>query len=112
MRPPIVVFDGGLRIYPSVAAAERALAPGGPRSLDAFDSSGRPLRLVEGGPDLFGLFKRSGVRLVADSATADNRGQLRSRLADALVQRGTAPRWAEGAPLGALLAEAAKRLRG
>ena len=112
MRPPILVFDGGLRVYPSVAAAERALAPGGPRPVDAFDASGRPLRLVDGGPGLFGLFKRSGVHLVSDASTADHRGQLRSRLADALVQRGAASKWAEGAPLGALLAEAAKRLAG
>ena len=110
MRPPILVFDGGLRVYPSQAAAERALAPGGPRPLDAYDGDGRPLRLVEGGSGLFGLFRRGGVHLTADATSAGARSQLRSRLADALVQHGAERRWAEGAPLGALLADAARRL--
>ncbi len=112
MRPPILVFDGGLRVYPSRAAAERALAAGGPRPLDAFDAAGRPLRLVSGGGGLWGLFRRGGVQLAAGPASAEDRRGLRSRLADALVQNGAAARWAEGAPLGALVAEAARRLRG
>ena len=111
MRPPILVFDGGLRVYPSRAAAERALAPGGLRALDAYDASGRPLQLVDGGRGLFALFQRSGVHLAAGPGGAQQRRQLRSRLAEALVQRGAAQRWADGAPLGALVAEAERRLR-
>ncbi len=111
MRPPILVFDGGLRVYPSRAAAERALSLGGPRAVEAFDAAGRPLRLVPGGGGLLGFLHRGGVQLVADSTTAGARAQLRSRLADALVQQGAQQRWADGAPLGALVAEAARRLR-
>ena len=111
MRPPILVFEGGLRVYPSRAAAERALAPGGPRALDAFDAAGRPLRLVPGGGGLLGFLHRGGVQLVAGSTSAGERAQLRVRLGQALVQQGTQQRWADGAPLGALVAEAARRLR-
>ncbi len=111
MRPPILVFDGGLRVYPSRSAAERALAPGGPRAVDAFDAAGRPLRLVPGGGGPLGFLHRGAVQLVAASTTAAARAQLRSRLADALVQQGAQRPWADGAPLGALVAEAARRLR-
>jgi hypothetical protein len=112
MRSPILVFEGGLRLYPSPGAAERALAPGGPRALDAFDGAGRPLRLVQRGGGLFGFLHPSGVQLVALASNAGGRAQLRTRLADALVQQGAQRRWADGAPLGALVAEAARRLRG
>jgi hypothetical protein len=111
MQAPILVFSGGLRVYRSRSAAERALAPGGPRALDAFDASGRPLRLVEGGRGWFGLLRKDGVRLAAGGSGADERRQLRARLAEALVQNGAPQAWAEGAPLGALVAEAARRLR-
>ncbi len=110
MRAPILVFTGGLRVYPSRAAAERALAPGGAQPLDAFDASGRPLRLVEGSRGWFGLARRSGVRLQASPTSADVLRQLRARLAAALVQHGAPRPWAEGAPLGALVAEAGRRL--
>jgi len=113
MRPPILVFDGGLRVYASRAAAERALGTSGPRPLDAFDGYGRPLRLLDGGRGWFGLFHRSGVHLAAGGAsTAGGRATLRGRLAEALVQKGAARAWAAGAPLGALVAEAARRLPG
>ena len=111
MRNPILVFDGGLRVYGSRADAERALAAGGVRPLDGYDAAGRPLRLVQGGRSLLGLFPRSGVHLEASASSADARKELRVRLAEALVRAGAQPRWAEGAPLGALVAEAARRLR-
>jgi hypothetical protein len=110
MRAPILVFDRNLRVYRSRAAAERELAEGGLRPLDAYDATGRPLRLVEGGRSFLGLFARSGIRLVAGSASAGGRRELRSRLAEALVRDGAPERWAEGAPLGALVAEAARRM--
>jgi hypothetical protein len=110
MQAPILVFEGGLRVYPSRSTAERALAEGGPRALDAFDASGRPLRLVEGSRGWFGLLRKDGVRLVASSGGAGERRQLRLRLAEALVQTGAPRAWAEGAPLGALLADATRRL--
>jgi len=109
MRPPILVFEGGLRVYPSRAAAERALGST-PRALDAFDASGRPLRLEAGGQGIWGLFNRGGVHLAAGPSGAGERRKLRSRLADALVLQGAARPWAEGAPLGALVAEATRRL--
>ena len=112
MRLPILVFDGGLRAYLSRGAAERALAPAGPRTLDAYDASGRPLELVDRGRGLWGLFGGRGLRLTARAGTSDDRRQLRRRLAETLIQQGAARRWAEGAPLGALVAEAARRLRG
>jgi hypothetical protein len=110
MQAPILVFDGGLHLYPSRSAAERALA-GGPRPLDAFDGKGRPLRLVEGSRGWLGLFRRGGVHLEAREATAEERRQLRLRLAAALAAKGVPLPWAEGAPLAALMAEAARRLR-
>jgi hypothetical protein len=112
MRAPILLFGGGLRVYPSRAAAERALAAGGPRALDAFDAAGRPLRLVEGGRGWLGFRRKDGVHLEADATGAEVRKRLRTRLAEALVQAGAKRRWAEGAPLGALVAEAARRFRG
>ncbi len=111
MLPPILVFTGGLRVYRSRSAAERALAAGGPRALEAFDATGQPLQLRPGGRGWFGL-RREGVHLEPGSASADGRARLRTRLAEVLVQQGTPPAWAEGAPLGALLAEAQKRLPG
>ncbi|MGO9828578.1 MAG: hypothetical protein ACLPJH_00450 [Myxococcaceae bacterium] len=113
MRPPILVFDGGLRAYASRAAAERALGPRGPGRLDAFDASGRPLRLLDGGRGWLGLFHKAGVHLApAAGSTAGHRETLRARLATALVQHGAAKPWADGAPLGALVAEAVRRLPG
>ena len=112
MRAPILVFTGGLRVYASRTAAERALAPGGARALDAFDAAGRPLHLVVGGRGWFGFRRKDGVRLEAGASSADERRLLRTRLGEALVPLGVARPWAEGAPLGALVAEAARRLRG
>jgi hypothetical protein len=111
MRAPILAFDGGLRVYRSRSDAERALSAGGVRPLDAYDAAGRPLRLVEGGRSFLGLFPRSGVHLEASASSAGLRKDLRVRLAEALVRAGAKPRWAEGAPLGALVAEAARRMR-
>jgi hypothetical protein len=112
MRAPILVFTGGLRVYASRTAAERALSVGGARPVDAFDATGRPLHLSAGGRNWFGLTQKHGVRLEAASASADGRRQLRSRLAEALVQQGVSRPWAEGAPWGALVAEATRRLPG
>jgi hypothetical protein len=112
MRPPILVFTGGLHVHPSAAAAERALAPAGVQWLDAFDASGRPLQLRAGSRGWFGFRRNAGVHLEAGPATADTRRALRLRLAEALVQAGAPRPWADGAPLGALVAEAAKRFRG
>jgi hypothetical protein len=112
MRAPILDFASGLRVYASRGAAERALAGGGVRALDAFDASGRPLRLVEGGRGWFGLGRKSGLRLDARPTDADIRRALRVRLAEALVGHGAPRRWAEGAPLGALVSDAARRLGG
>jgi hypothetical protein len=112
MRTPILVFDGGLRVYGSLADAERVLGEGGVRPVDAYDAAGRALRLVEGGRSFLGLFGRSSVHLQASGSSAGVRTELRVRLAEALVRAGAQPRWAEGAPLGALVAEASRRLRG
>jgi hypothetical protein len=112
MRPPILVFSGGLRVYASRSAAERALAPGGPRALEAFDATGRPLQLRAGGRGWFGFRHADGVHLEAGDSTSQERQRLRARLAEVLVQHGAKLPWAEGAPLGALVAEAAKRLPG
>lgn len=111
MREPILVFSPGLRVYRSVSDAERVLLPGGVRPVDAFDAAARPLRIAEGGGFL-GVFGRRGPRLVADASTAAGRRALRSRLAAALVQNGAPGPWAEGAPLGALVADALRRLPG
>jgi hypothetical protein len=110
MRNPILDFTQGLRVYASSAEAERALAQGAVRALDAFDASGRPLHLVEGGRGWFGLGRKSGLRLDARRADADTRRALRSRLVEALASHGASRKWAEGAPLGALVADAARRL--
>lgn len=112
VRAPIFIFTGGLRVYGSQSDAERALAPLGVRALDAFDAAARPLVLRQGGRGWFGFPRRGGVRLEASAASAADRKQLRTRLAEALVQHGAERKWAEGAPLGALVAEAARRLRG
>jgi hypothetical protein len=112
MRAPILVFNGTLRVYPSRSAAERVLAPGGPRALDAFDAAGRPLQLRAGGRGWWGLPRREGVHLEAGPTSPAELQRLRARLADVLVQLGAKQPWAVGAPLGALVAEAAKRLRG
>jgi hypothetical protein len=112
MRAPIFVFTGGLRAYPSAAAAERALAVGGPRALDAWDAAGAPVRLLPGRRGWFGLTQARAVRLEALPTGASERQQLRARLAEALVEQGTARAWAEGAPLGALVAEASRRFGG
>ena len=112
MRAPSLVFTGGLRVYGSQSEADRALAPGGVRALDAFDAGGHPLRLRQGGRGWFGFARKDGLHLEASAATATERKQLRTRLVEALVQHGAERRWAEGAPLGALVAEAARRLRG
>ena len=108
MRPPIVVLSPGLRVYPSSAAAERALLPGSVGSLDAFDAAARPLRIAER-RGLLGLLGRRGPCLVAGATSAAARRALRDRLAEELVRAGAPRPWAEGAPLGALLAEAARR---
>ena len=112
MRAPILVFTGGLRLYPTPGAAERALAPCGPRTLDAFDATGRPLQLRGGSRGWFGLGRKEGVHLEAGPASAEATRDLRVRLAEALVRAGAPAAWAQGAPLGALLAEAARRFRG
>jgi hypothetical protein len=112
MRAPILVFTGGLRVYASRSAAERALAPGGPRALDAFDATGRPLQLRAGGRGWFGLRREGGVHLEAGHTSSEQPQRLRARLTEVLVQHGAQLPWAQGAPLGALVAEAAKRLRG
>jgi hypothetical protein len=112
VRTPILIFTGGLRVYASRAEAETALGRDGLRPLDAFDASGRPLRLLEGGRGWFGFKRRGGVRLEAGATSAGGRRELRARLAGVLVENGVTRKWAEGAPLGALVAEAARRLRG
>jgi len=109
MRAPIVVFSPGLRVYRSVSDAERALLPGGLRPLDAFDAAARPLHIAEGG-GLLALFGRRGPRLIAGSSSAGSRRALRDRLAEAVVQEGAPRPWADGAPLGALVADALRRL--
>jgi hypothetical protein len=112
MRAPILVFEGRLRVFASPEAAERALAAGGPRVLDATDAEGRPLRLVEAQAGWLGLFRRRGLRLVAGRSGASERRRLRERLVPVLVQSGESARWAEGAPLGALLQKAAQSFPG
>jgi hypothetical protein len=112
MRPPILVFTGGLRVYPSRGAAEGALSPGGPRAVEAFDASGRPLQLQPGGRGWFGFHRAGGAHLEAGHASSQDAQRLRARLAEALVQHGAKRPWADGAPLGALVAEAAKRFPG
>jgi hypothetical protein len=112
MRPPILVFTGGLRVYPSRGAAERALSPGGARAVEAFDGTGRPLQLLPGGRRWFGFRREGGAHLEAGHATSQVRQRLRARLAEVLVQNGAKLPWAEGAPLGALVAEAARRFPG
>jgi len=109
MRPPILVFGAGLSVYRSRSSAERALAPGGPRTVDAFDASGRPLNLRPGGRGWFGLVRGDGVHLETGPASAQDGQRLRARLADVLLQHGAKRPWAEGAPLGALVAEAERR---
>src|SRR5277367_3843682 len=112
MRAPILVFSGGPRAYASRAAAERALAPGGARAVDAFDAEGRVLQLRPGRRSWFGFGQAHGVQLVAGPPSAEARRTLRTRLADALIQAGAPRPWAEGAPLGALVQDAASRLSG
>jgi hypothetical protein len=112
VRPPILVFLGGLRVYASRARAEAALAAAKPGALDAFDASGRQLRLAEGGRSWLGFRRRTGVRLEADAAHAADGQRLRARLLEALVSKGAPRPWAEGAPLGALVADAARRFGG
>jgi hypothetical protein len=109
MRAPILVFTGGLRVYSSRVAAERALASGGARPVEAFDASGRSLQLVSGGRGWFGFARAEGVHLEAGPATAEGPRALRRRLADAVVQAGASKAWAEGAPLGALVEDAVRR---
>jgi hypothetical protein len=112
MRAPFLVFEGRLRVYGSREAAERALAPGGPRVLDATDAEGRPLRLVEAQGGWLAVFRRAGLRLEAGPTGAEARRRLRERLVQALTEGGTPEHWAEGAPLGALLQRAAQSFGG
>jgi hypothetical protein len=107
MRAPILVFSPGLRVYRSASDAERALLPAGARSLDACDADARPLQAAER-LGFFGLGSKR-LRLVARATTSRGRRALRDRLAAELVRSGAPRPWAEGAPWGALVAEAVRR---
>jgi hypothetical protein len=110
MRTPLVIFSPNLRLFRSPAEAERALTPEGIRPLDGFDAGGRPLRLVQRS-GWRRLFQGAGVALEAGASTASGRREFRLRLAEEVVRLGAPRPWAEGAPLGALVAEAARRAR-
>jgi len=107
MRAPILLFSPGPRLYRSIPDAERALLPAGARPLDACDADGRPLEMAER-RGFLGLGSKR-LRLVAGATTSRGRRTLRDRLAAELVRAGAPKPWAEGAPWGALVAEAVRR---